>query len=266
MEILIGEIWNELKDLVAAEELVFLKKCFRAYSSKAHIKNVVNDMEILQKFSPPHQRILDFGCGIGIQSLLLSKMGYEVHGLETIEDKSLDGFLKGKAEGHKKTRDESMKSVWKVIQKRANVEFQFYDGQHIPFEDNFFDIVFTYAVLEHIPPDEVNGIVSEIKRVLKQNGIFYVFQLPQRTSYTEFIARKLGMESHEYLWSHQSIKNLLQRIDFEVIFYEKADMIINHPYKIVNPLFPVLKSINNFLLHTPLSKFAHHITVVSKKL
>jgi len=263
---LITDIWKELQKLVSAEELTFLKKCFRAYSSKAHLANVMEDIKIFMRISPPPQKILDFGCGIGLQSYLLAKNGYEVYGLETVEDKSLDGFLKGKADEHKRTRDESMKNVWKLIKNKVNVKFQFYDGTHIPFADEYFDVVFTYAVIEHIPPEEANNILKEIRRISKKNGFFYIFQLPQRTSYTEFIARKLGMESHEYLWDYKQIKKLLNKIKFHIIFYERADMLINHPYKIINPLFPTLRLINKFLLHTPLSKFAHHLTVISKKI
>ncbi|MGB9720835.1 MAG: methyltransferase domain-containing protein [bacterium] len=266
MEILIDEIWKELKDSVSINELVFLRKCFRAYSSRAHLANVVNDLKIIKKFTPPPKKILDFGCGIGIQAYLLANLGYSVFGLETTEDKSLNGFLKGRAEEHKKTRDESMRNVWRIIQRKTDVDFRFYDGMHIPFADGYFDIIFTYAVIEHIPPNELDNILSEIRRVLKDDGIFYIFQLPQRTSYTEFIARKLGMESHEYLWSYNSIKKLLNNSRFKITFFEKADMLINHPYKVINPLYPILRIWNEFLLHTPLSKFAHHLTIVAKKI
>ena len=89
----VSEVWCDVSKTVTIEELTFLKKCFRAYSSKAHIRNVMHDLEILKNLSPPSQTILDFGCGIGLQSFLLAKMGYQVIGLETVEDKSLDGFL-----------------------------------------------------------------------------------------------------------------------------------------------------------------------------
>ncbi|GAH80665.1 unnamed protein product, partial [marine sediment metagenome] len=119
------------------------------------------------------------------------------------------------------------KNVWNVIKNKQNVKFQFYDGKKIPFSDSFFDIVFTYAVIEHIPPDEVSNIIKEIKRTLKTNGLYYIFQLPQRTSYTEFIARKLGMESHPFLWDFQVIKKLLKKENFDIIFSEKADMLMS---------------------------------------
>ncbi len=262
----IDDLWHELRDAFPWEELNFLKKCFRAYSSKTHVANVTRDLEILKQLSPPPQTILDFGCGIGLQSFLLANIGYKVSGLETVEDKSLNGFLKGKSEFYKKTREESMESVWEIIKGKTNVEFQFYDGKKIPFPDECFDNVFTYAVMEHIPFDEIPNIIMEIKRVLKTHGAFYIFQLPQRTSYTEFIARKLGVESHEFLWEREVMEKLLHKKGFETIFSEKVDMFINHPYKIVNPLFPILQPLNAFLIHTPLSYFAHHLTIVSRKI
>lgn len=262
---LISGFLNQLGEGINIGELDFLKKCFRAYSSKAHLTNVIADLETLSKMSPPPHRILDFGCGIGLQSLLLASLGYDVYGMETVDDKSLDGFLRGKAEAHKKTREESIRHVWEMIQKKADVQFQFYDGATVPFPDGHFDVVFAYAVLEHIPKTEVSHTIMEIKRILKGNGLFYIFQLPQRTSYTEFLAHLLGLEAHEYLWDFVRIKRLLKKAGFDIKFWQRADMLINHPYRIVNPLFPLLQPINRFLLHTPLSYFAHHLTVVAKK-
>jgi SAM-dependent methyltransferase len=261
----VSEIWNDVSKAVTMEELTFLKKCFRAYSSKGHIRNVMHDLEVLRSLSSPPQRILDFGCGIGLQSYLLAKMGYQVIGLETVEDKSLDGFLKGKAESHIKSREESMENVWRVINKKTRIDFRFYDGKKVPFDNGAFDIVFAYAVLEHIPPVEVSDIITEINRILKEDGLFYIFQLPQRTSYTEFIARKLGMESHEFLWDLKTVNSRLKEKGFTTVYSEKVDMLINHPYRIVNPLARIIDPLNRLLCHTPLSYFAHHLTIISKK-
>ena len=265
MEDRIKEVWSTLAGRVSVEELAFLKKCFRAYSSKGHLANVKADLQFMYDMSPPPQRVLDFGCGIGLQSYLMACAGYEVHGLETVEDKSLEGFLKGKAEIHIRSRDESMKSVWDIIRARQKVEFRFYGGVTIPYQDNFFNTVVAYAVIEHIPLSEVGGIMNEINRILKPGGLFYIYQLPQRSSYTEFIARHLGMESHEYLWSICEIQKTLELASFEIVKTEKVDMLINHPYKIVNHIFGFLKILNRFLIRTPLSYFAHHLTVLAKK-
>jgi SAM-dependent methyltransferase len=261
----IATIWADLTEHATTADLDFLKKCFRAYSSKAHVNNVMHDLDLLRRLSPPPQRILDFGCGIGLQSFLLAKNGYDVYGLETTEDKSLDGFFKGKAESHIATRDESMKIVWSIIKRSAKADFRFYDGSVQPFSDRYFDVVFAYAVLEHIPPPDVPDILDEILRVLKPDGRFYVFQLPRRASYTEFLARKMGIESHPYLWDLKSMERLLKKAGFEVIYSERVDMLFNHPYKIINPLFSVMRPLNKLLVRTSLSYFAHHLTIVAGK-
>jgi ubiquinone/menaquinone biosynthesis C-methylase UbiE len=53
---------------------------------------------------------------------------------------------------------------------RTDVEFSFYDGVNIPFEDNYFDLIYSHQVFEHVQyPKE---LMKEINRVLKCNGIF----------------------------------------------------------------------------------------------
>jgi SAM-dependent methyltransferase len=261
----IDPIWEDVKNSVSLEELHFLRKCFRSYSSKAHVFNVLQDLTLVQKFSPPPQHLLDFGCGIGLQSYLLAKRDYKVTGLETVEDKSLDEFLKGKAENHIKSREDSMENVWGIINKKQKISFTFYDGENIPFDDGHFDGIFTYAVVEHIPLSEVPHILDELNRVLKRGGMLYIFQLPQRTSYTEFIARKLGLESHPFLWELSAITGMLEQRKLDVVYTKRVDMVFNHPHKVVNPLFSILRPLNKFLCASPLSYFAHHLTVIAQK-
>jgi SAM-dependent methyltransferase len=261
----VDPIWEDVKKHIPLEEFDFLRKCFRSYSSKAHVNNVVRDLDLVQHISPPPQGVLDFGCGIGLQSYLLAHRGYRVTGLETVEDKSLDDFLKGKAEIHIQSREKSMQNVWNVIHQKTPVSFTFYDGKDIPFNDKYFDVIFTYAVLEHIPFEEIPHILDELHRILRPAGVFYIFQLPQRTSYTEFIARKLGLESHPFLWDFKVINKILTERNFQIILTERVDMLFNHPYKIINPLFPFLAVMNKMLVHTPLSYFAHHLTIVAQK-
>lgn len=50
----------------------------------------------------------------------------------------------------------------------AGMNFQRYDGRHIPFDDSSFDIVLSSHVLEHV--DDPNGYLSDIKRVTRPGG------------------------------------------------------------------------------------------------
>lgn len=86
-----------------------------------------------------NKRLLEIGGGTGWQAKFLSQRGFGVESIDVTshEDK-----------------------VWPV---------KVYDGFHIPFEDNEFDLVFSSNVLEHIP--HIVEFQSEIQRVLKHGGL-----------------------------------------------------------------------------------------------
>lgn len=91
---------------------------------------------------PSGSSILEIGAGSGFQAKILADHGFQVFAIDVKE--GLDSA------GHE----------WPV---------QEYDGSHIPFPDQSFDIVFTSNVLEHI---ETIGILQdEIRRVLRTEGI-----------------------------------------------------------------------------------------------
>jgi hypothetical protein len=45
-------------------------------------------------------------------------------------------------------------------------------AQKLPFADQFFDVVYTYAVFVHFSPEECNQAFHEVLRVLKSGGLF----------------------------------------------------------------------------------------------
>jgi len=91
-----------------------------------------------QKRKTCQLNILEIGAGTGWQARRLSEAGYDVQAIDL-------------EQGNKpETR------VWPVIE---------YDGRHLPFVDNYFDVVFSSNVLEHIP--HLVEFQSEIHRVLK---------------------------------------------------------------------------------------------------
>ena len=48
--------------------------------------------------------------------------------------------------------------------------FHFYDGQRLPFEDPFFDVVFSNQVVEHVEDHLWDSFFAEEARVLKSGG------------------------------------------------------------------------------------------------
>ena len=58
-----------------------------------------------------------------------------------------------------------------------NLRFMHFDGYRFPFEDGQFDAVCSFQVIEHIPEGRLLEWLSEIGRVLKSDGHFYVSTL-----------------------------------------------------------------------------------------
>lgn len=94
---------------------------------------------------------LDFGCGAGGLSVRIAENTTQTTGID-IEKYKLD-FAKGKA-----------KSLG-----RKNVDFIYYDGEAVPFEDGSFDSLFCIDVVEHLPTPE--KFLGDFYRLLKPGGL-----------------------------------------------------------------------------------------------
>lgn len=86
--------------------------------------------------------VLEIGAGAGFQAKRLSEIGFSVCAIDV---------------PHSNYRENR---IWRVKE---------YNGREIPFPDNYFDIVFSSNVLEHIV--EITPFQHEMQRVLKPQGL-----------------------------------------------------------------------------------------------
>lgn len=101
------------------------------------------------------KRLLEVGCGIGIDTLRLARMGFErVIGV--------DLTLTALAVARKRASEEGV----------DNVEFFCGDAEHLAFPDASFDVVYSFGVIHHTP--EIQRAVAEIERVLRPGGRAFV--------------------------------------------------------------------------------------------
>jgi ubiquinone/menaquinone biosynthesis C-methylase UbiE len=104
-------------------------------------------------------RILELGCGIGrlLKPLALERGDVELYGVDVSAEMI--------RQGRERLRD------------FPNLHLHAMNGKDLAlFGNEFFDLVFSYITLQHIPRRYVKGLFKEVYRVLKQEGIF-TFQM-----------------------------------------------------------------------------------------
>lgn len=136
---------------------------------------------------------------------------------------------------------------------------------HLPFEREEFDAMLSCGVLEQV--DECSGEVgnerkslAEIARVLKPNGRFLIYQLPQKAAWQEAVVRrfKLGY-SHPRRYTASEIRLLLQEAGFRVARLKRANLVPknltgmpNALRKIYSVFGPLLVVLDGFFCRIPL--------------
>ena len=177
----------------------------------------------------PSDKILDLGCGNG-------------RFLELLKDKDIDyigvDFSQKLIEIAKKKYLHPPQVFAKQKFGRARVKFQVADALNLPFPNNYFDKIYTIAVLHHIPSKELRfKFLGEVRRVLKPNGLLILTVWKPKSKkdwrlilkYTTLkLIGKLEqgdtfqpwgkkMERYFHCFSEKEIIDLIKEIKFEII-------------------------------------------------
>ena len=117
-------------------------------------------MKKLAEIASSATQILDMGCGEGTRL----------------------GLLKSKAE--KYGIDINKFAITNARKKYKNIKFEIGNLENLPYKDNFFDLVYSAYVFEHL--DNPKKVIAEGLRVLKKNGHLIIiapnFGAPNRAS------------------------------------------------------------------------------------
>lgn len=166
-------------------------------------------------------RVLDWGCGFGQVTRLLIEQGISTTAFDYREGVTEPVTL----------------PLERFPEIDATVSAQPFE---LPFEDDSFDAALSCGALEHVHDPDAS--LEELKRVLVPGGTLYVYKLPNRFSYLEWIAKRLGLYYHgacpnDIVYSKRSAHDLLQRHGYEVRELRRANML---PLMLPGPIGRIL--------------------------
>lgn len=183
-------------------------------------------------------RVLDWGAGKGHISYLLRCEGFDVVSCDL--DCEAD--------------DSPFTQEIPIIEDHAINLIPLKHTFKLPFENDEFDMVVSFGVLEHVEQDFQS--LKEISRVLKKNGSFGFFFLPFWLSWSQKLAHLRGNFYHSHLYNKNDLTVMAKQAGFRV-----EDMW--HGQLFPKNIFPYNKAIENidrFLCkYTPLKYFATNL-------
>jgi ubiquinone/menaquinone biosynthesis C-methylase UbiE len=195
-------------------------------------------------------RILDWGCGWGQVTDLLTRAGLEVESFDYRGDTSPN----------------------EVVALERFPDLQAYissDPVALPYEDARFAAVLSCGVLEHVGDPDAS--LDELGRVLHPGGTFYCYKLPNRHSYLERIAKTAGLYYHgqdprDRLYTPSSARALLTRHGFKVLELRRANMLpLTLSGEVSQRAAPAIWSANRGLSRVPgLNVLATNVELVAR--
>jgi len=193
-------------DASRASEEYFDEIESQRYDTHYHLR------EFFESHAGDSGRLLEIGCGIGVDSIQLAKCGYDVTAVDLTES------------ALEVARDYAKLRGVEIDFRRANAE-------QLEFDDDAFDVVYSFGVLHHTP--DIEKALAEAYRVLKPGGTAFIM-LYARDSLVNLVHRvfRLPYESprdHDdhcpvvYTFSRKGVKGLFES-------YRTVDVTTEYPF------------------------------------
>lgn len=149
---------------------------------------------IVKKYA--YGRLLDIGCGVGnLFNIVSSKVDY--FGIDVSEE----AIQKARSNYGEKSK------------------FKIYNGTDIPFPDNFFDVVSSLEMIEHLPKQQHSIFIKEVTRLTKPGGMI-VISTPNRNYPIKLIRKryfKWNNPFHKYEFKTNEFVNFLKQHSLKIV-------------------------------------------------
>jgi 2-polyprenyl-6-hydroxyphenyl methylase/3-demethylubiquinone-9 3-methyltransferase len=167
-------------------------------------ENIINTFKINEKVKPlKNMKILDVGCGGGLLSEPMSRLGADVTAIDA-SDKNIN--------------------VAKLHAKTSNLNINYVCTSPEKFQPkDKFDVILNMEIVEHV--EDVNLFLQSCSNLLKKNGIMFVATLNKTLkSYVfaiigaEYILRWLPIGTHEWekFIKPDELTNILKKNNLEL--------------------------------------------------
>lgn len=188
------------------------------YEWESHIDNIFRIFDQNLRTYAPHN-ILDIGCGDGGRTIRIAKYYNvsmnNVHGLDYNVD---------------------LITTCKKVFNASSIDLE---TDHIPYEDNTFDLVICNQVLEHLK--NYKKTISEAIRVTKNQG-YIVLGIPNLAHLINRIYLLLGFQplcihldsSHVRSFTHRNFVKLLNSLESVRLIDSKGSLMYPLPFLIAN--------------------------------
>ena len=159
--------WNEhIHDLEISREAPG-SRAFFADLDQYHFEKLHHLLRLVDFDGYSGKRVLDVGCGAGTDLVRFAKGGALVSGVDI--SPSAVGLARQN-----------------FSQQGLEADLREADGEHLPYADGTFDLVFAHGVVQYTPNSR--ALVEECRRVLKQGGDA-IFQVYNRISWLNALSK-----------------------------------------------------------------------------
>lgn len=163
------------------------------YFARYKIKDMVDVFSRLR----PNQRvqnILDFGGGVGASLPYLSELFPNADiTLADVSRRSLD---------------------YAARRGIPRVNILHFDGKRLPLPDKHFDAVIAACVFHHIPETEHIALMAEIRRVLRPDGLFFIFEHNPWNPLTQRVVNNCPFDENAVLITGPELRRRMKKAGF----------------------------------------------------
>ncbi len=161
--------------------------------------------------------VLDLGCGYGRLCNILKEKNCKAYGID------INKSAIKEAQKNKELKD---------------VNFSVQNAKNLNFEDSFFDVIISQAVLACMAPDERRRVMDEIFRVLKANGILHISEFGQTDNSARYMEHKKTTKEYgtvivknkdgterfrTHNFSKKEMEDLIESHNSSILHYENPD-------------------------------------------